>query len=233
MRRIGLIGGMSWESTALYYRLLNQGTARRLGGLHSAECLLYSVDFADIERMQVDGRWDEAGDRLADAARRLHAAGADVLVLCTNTMHKVADRIQDAVPVPLLHIADTTADAVRRAGVGTIGLLGTAFTMEQPFLRERLEARGLRVLVPDARGRRLVHQVIYDELCRGIVRDESRASVRAVIEGLVAAGSDGIVLGCTELELLLGPEDSEVPVFATTEIHVEAALGQALGPVGG
>ena len=233
MRRIGLIGGMSWESTALYYRLLNQGTARRLGGLHSAECLLYSVDFADIERMQVDGRWDEAGDRLADAARRLHAAGADVLVLCTNTMHKVADRIQDAVPVPLLHIADSTADAVRRHGVGTVGLLGTAFTMEQPFLRERLEARGLGVLVPDAGTRQVVHQVIYDELCRGIVRDESREALRGVLADLVTAGAQGIVLGCTELELLLGPEDSEVPVFATTEIHVEAALDQALGPVGG
>jgi aspartate racemase len=229
MRTIGLIGGMSWESTAEYYRLLNEGTRERLGGLHSAKCVLYSVDFAEVERLQSAARWAEAGDLLADAARALEAAGADLLLICTNTMHKVADRVEAAVDVPLLHLADTTAQAVRAAGLARVGLLGTAFTMEQDFYRGRLAGHGLEVLVPDADGRAEVHRVIYEELCLGVVREESRAAYREVIAGLVARGAQGIVLGCTEIELLVGAGDSPVPVFPTTRLHAEAAVAAALG----
>lgn len=228
MKTIGLIGGMSWESTAEYYRLLNELTRERLGGLHSAKCVLYSVDFAEIERLQVEGRWEEAGEVLAAAARSLEAAGADLLLICTNTMHKVADQVAAAAPVPLLHLADTTAAAVRAEGLKRVGLLGTAFTMEQDFYRGRLAGHGLEVLVPDADSRALVHRVIYEELCLGVIREESRAAYRAVIDGLVAAGAEGVVLGCTEIELLVRPEHSPVPVFATTRLHAEAAVDAAL-----
>lgn len=228
MKTIGLLGGMSWESTAEYYRLLNELTRDRLGGLHSARCVLYSVDFADIERLQAEGRWAEAGEVLAEAAQRLEAAGADLVLICTNTMHKVADRVQDGLSVPLLHLADATADAVKRAGLTHVGLLGTAFTMEQEFYRGRLAASGLEVRVPDSEGRALVHRVIYEELCRGVVREESRASYQRVIQELVAAGAQGIVLGCTEIELLVGAGDSPVPVFPTARIHAEAAVEAAL-----
>ncbi|MEU9130857.1 aspartate/glutamate racemase family protein [Kitasatospora sp. NPDC048540] len=228
MRTIGLLGGMSWESTAEYYRLLNVLTRERLGGLHSAKCVLYSVDFAEIERLQVAGRWAEAGEVLAAAARSLEAAGADLLLICTNTMHKVADQVAAAVDVPLLHLADTTAEAVLAAGLRKVGLLGTAFTMEQDFYRDRLAGHGLEVLVPDAAGRAEVHRVIYEELCRGVVREESRAAYQRVIADLVAAGAEGIVLGCTEIELLIGPEHSPVPVFATTSLHARAAVERAL-----
>ncbi|MFC6598634.1 aspartate/glutamate racemase family protein [Kitasatospora paranensis] len=229
MRTIGLIGGMSWESTAEYYRLLNERTRERLGGLHSAKCVLYSVDFAEVERLQSAARWAEAGDLLADAARALEAAGAELLLICTNTMHKVADRVAAAVDVPLLHLADTTAQAVRAAGLAKVGLLGTAFTMEQDFYRGRLAGHGLEVLVPDADGRAEVHRVIYEELCLGIVREESRAAYREVIAALVARGAQGVVLGCTEIELLVGAGDSPVPVFPTTRLHAEAAVAAALG----
>jgi aspartate racemase len=225
---IGMLGGMSWESSALYYRLANELVRARLGGQHSARCVLHSVDFADIERLQVEGRWDEAGELLASAARSLQAAGADLLLLCTNTMHKVADQVQAAVDIPLLHLADATAEAVRRAGLGTVGLLGTAFTMEQAFYRDRLAGHGLRVLVPDEPDRAFVHEVIYDELCLGIVREPSRDGYRKVIGRLVEAGAQGIVLGCTEIELLIAEEDSPVPVFPTTRLHVEAAVDRAL-----
>ncbi|HEU5037307.1 MAG TPA: aspartate/glutamate racemase family protein [Nocardioides sp.] len=228
MKRIGLIGGMSWESTALYYQLINQGMAERLGGLHSADCLLASVDFAPIARLQAEERWDEAGDILADKARTLEAAGADLLVLCTNTMHKVAPVIGAAVDIPLLHIADVTADAARSAGLTRVGLLGTAFTMEQPFYRDRLTAHGLDVAVPDAPARALMHRIIFDELCRGIVSPASREQVRDIVTGLVANGADGIILGCTEIELLITPEDSTVPVLATTALHAAAAVDAAL-----
>ncbi|MFF4294392.1 aspartate/glutamate racemase family protein [Streptomyces vinaceus] len=228
MKTIGLLGGMSWESTAEYYRLLNELTRDRLGGLHSARCVLYSVDFADIEHLQAEGRWAEAGEVLAEAGRRLEAAGADLVLICTNTMHKVADRVQDALSVPLLHLADATADAVKGAGLTRVGLLGTAFTMEQEFYRGRLAASGLEVCVPDAEGRALVHRVIYEELCRGVVREESRAAYQAVIQELVAAGAQGIILGCTEIELLIGAGDSPVPVFPTARIHAEAAVEAAL-----
>jgi aspartate racemase len=229
MRTIGLLGGMSWESTAEYYRLANTIVGRRLGGLHSARLLLASVDFAEIEELQRGGDWDRAGKVLAEAARSVQAGGADLLLLCTNTMHIVADAVAAAVEIPLLHIGDVTAAALRAAGVRKPGLLGTAFTMEQPFYRDHLAAHGFDVLVPGAADRALVHRVIYEELCRGVVREESRAAYRAVIERLAAEGADGIVLGCTEIELLVGPEDSPVPVFPTTRLHVEAALDRALG----
>ncbi|WP_097983682.1 aspartate/glutamate racemase family protein [Streptomyces sp. f150] len=228
MRTIGLIGGMSWESTAEYYRLINEYTRDRLGGLHSARCVLYSVDFAEIERLQTEGRWEEAGEVLADAARAVQSAGADMVLICTNTMHKVADTVAAAVSVPLLHLADATADAVRAAGVRKVGLLGTAFTMEQDFYRGRLRDRGLDVRVPDAAGRALVHEVIYGELCLGEVRAASREAYREIIRGLVADGAEGVILGCTEIELLIGPEDSPVPVFPTARLHALAAVDAAL-----
>lgn len=230
MLTIGMVGGMSWESSAEYYRLANRLVRDRLGGLHSARCVLYSVDFAEVERMQVEDRWDDAADLLTGAARAVQAAGADLVLLCTNTMHRVADRVQAAVRIPLLHIGDATADAVLAAGLDTVGLLGTAFTMEQDFYRDRLAGRGLTVLVPSPADRAVVHAVIYEELCRGVVRAESRAAYRGVIERLVAAGAKGVVLGCTEIELLVGPADSPVPVFPTTRLHVEAAVEAALNP---
>ncbi|AKG46587.1 aspartate racemase [Streptomyces xiamenensis] len=230
MKVIGLIGGMSWESTAEYYRLLNTLTRDRLGGLHSARCVLYSVDFAEIERLQVQGRWQEAGEILADAARALERAGAELVLICTNTMHKVADQVAAAVSVPLLHLADATAVAVRAAGVRTVGLLGTAFTMEQDFYRGRLEAGGLKVCVPSADERAVVHRIIYEELCLGVVRDASREEFQRVIGRLVERGAEGVILGCTEIELLIGERHSPVPVFPTTRLHVEAALRQALAP---
>lgn len=227
-RTIGLLGGMSWESSAEYYRLANVLVRERLGGLHSARLVLASVDFAEIERLQVAGAWDEAGRVLAGVAKGVEAAGADLLLLCTNTMHKVADQVQAAVSIPLLHLGDATADRVRADGLTTVGLLGTAFTMEQDFYRDRLAGHGLRVLTPDAAGRADVHRIIYDELCLGVVREESRAVYRAVIARLVAEGAQGIVLGCTEIELLVGPADSPVPLYPTTRLHVEAAVDAAL-----
>ena len=228
LRVIGMLGGMSWESSAEYYRLANELVRDRLGGLHSARVLLASVDFADVERLQVAGRWEEAGQLLAREAQGLEAAGADLLVLCTNTMHKVADQVQAAVSIPLLHLADATAAAVGRAGLSTVGLLGTAFTMEQDFYRDRLAQHGLSVLVPGARDRAEVHRVIYDELCLGVVREESRQVYREVIGRLVEAGAEGVVLGCTEIELLITAADSPVPVFPTTRLHVEAAVRASL-----
>ena len=228
MRLIGLLGGMSWESTAEYYRLANELVRNRLGGLHSARLVLASVDFAEIERLQVAGEWDRAGRILAEEAVRVQAAGAELLVLCTNTMHKVADTVQDAVSIPLLHIGDVTAHAVRAAGLGRVGLLATAYTMEQGFLRERLAGHGLTVLVPEADDRALVHRVIYEELCLGVVTEASRQAYRDVIARLVAAGAEGVVLGCTEIELLVDQSDSDVPVFPTTRLHVEAAVTAAL-----
>ena len=221
---------MSWQSSAEYYRLANELVRDRLGGLHSARLVLLSVDFADIETLQVAGRWAEAGALLADAASRLEAAGADLLVLCTNTMHKVADQIDAAVGIPLVHLADATADAVHRAGLGVVGLLGTAFTMEQAFYRDRLAANGLMVLVPGEADRATVHRVIYDELCLGVVSEQSRVAFVAVIGRLVEAGAQGVILGCTEIELLISPQDSPVPVFATTRLHVQAAVDLALRP---
>jgi aspartate racemase len=225
---IGMLGGMSWQSSAEYYRLVNELVAQRLGGLHSARCVLLSVDFDEIEGLQSSAHWDEAGRLLAADASSLEAAGADLLLLCTNTMHKVADTVEAAVNIPLLHIADVAADAVGRAGLSTVGLLGTAFTMEEPFYRDRLRAHGLTVLVPEPGDRAMIHRIIYDELCRGIVREDSRQAYRGAIDRLVAAGAQGVVLGCTEIELLIGADDVPVPVFATTRLHVEAAVDAAL-----
>ncbi|WP_111767720.1 aspartate/glutamate racemase family protein [Nakamurella deserti] len=227
-RVIGLIGGMSWESSALYYRLLNEAVARELGGLHSARCVLASVDFAEVERLQVTGDWDAAGALLAGVARDLQAAGAELLVLCTNTMHKVADTVQAAVDIPLLHLGDCTATAVRAAGMDTVGLLGTAFTMEQAFYRDRLARHGLTVLVPDDDDRAAVHRIIYDELCLGVVEASSRRRYQDVIERFAAAGAQGVIFGCTEIELLIGAADSVLPVFPTSQLHAEAAVAAAL-----
>jgi aspartate racemase len=228
VRTIGLLGGMSWESSALYYRLLNEGVRDRLGGLHSARCVLLSVDFAEIEELQVKGEWERAGEILADDARALQAAGADVLVLCTNTMHKVADALTAAVDIPLLHIGDVTGAAVAATGLRRVGLLATGFTMDQPFLLDRLRAHGLDVFVPEIADRAEVHRIIYEELCLGVVREESRQTYREVIDRLVARGAEGVILGCTEIELLIGPDDVDVPVFPTTALHVEAAVDAAL-----
>jgi aspartate racemase len=228
MRLVGLLGGMSWESSAEYYRLANVLVRERVGGLASARLLLHSVDFAEVERLQAEGRWDEAGELLAAAAAGLEAGGAELLLICTNTMHKVADAVEAAVSIPLVHIGDVTAAAVRREGLSRVGLLATAYTMEQPFLRERLAAHGLTVIVPDADDRALVHRVIYEELCVGVVTEESRQAYREVIGRLVAAGAQGVILGCTEIELLVNQSDSVVPVFPTTRLHVEAAVAAAL-----
>ena len=230
MKCLGLIGGMSWESTVPYYRLVNEGVKQRLGGLHSARLVLYSVDFHEIEVLQREDRWDEAGEMLAAAARSLEAAGADLLVLCTNTMHKVADAIETATDLPLLHIADCTGEAIRAAGLRRVGLLGTRFTMEQPFYRERLVARhGLDVIVPSAAARDEAHRIIYEELCRGIVRDDSRAIYREIIADLVAQGAEGVILGCTEIGLLVGADDASVPLFDTTALHAARAVDAMLG----
>jgi aspartate racemase len=229
MKRIGLLGGMSWESSSEYYRLVNEATRDRLGGLHSADCLLRSVDFTEIEALQREGRWDEAGARLAAEAAGLAAAGAELLVLCTNTMHKVAEAITDAVDVPFVHIADTTAEAVRARGLHTVGLLATAYTMEQDFYVGRLRDRhGLEVLVPGEADRGIVHRVIYDELCVGVIEDGSRAEYRRIMAALAERGAEAILLGCTEIDLLVGPEDSPVPVFDTTRLHAERAVDLAL-----
>lgn len=231
MKTLGLLGGMSWESTIPYYRQINETIKAQLGGLHSARILLYSVDFHDIERLQHAGRWDEAGALLADAARRLQTAGADGLVLCTNTMHKVADRIEQATDIPLLHIADPTAQAIQAAGFTSVGLLGTRFTMEQDFYRARLESRyRLQVLTPDDADRGTVHRIIYEELCQGIIRDESRAAYLEIIQRLVGNGAQAIILGCTEISLLVQAQHVDMPLFDTTRLHALYAAQWALRP---
>lgn len=230
MKTIGLIGGMSWESTIPYYRYVNEGIKSRLGGLHSARCILVSVDFYDIERLQQAGDWDAAGALLADAARTLEVAGADFIVLCTNTMHKVAPAIEAAVAIPLLHIADATAAAIKQAGGRRVGLLGTKFTMQQPFYRERLsELHGIEVLLPNEAEQDSLHQIIYQELCQGVIDAESKQAVRKMMAGLAWQGVDGIILGCTEIGLLVGKADAAVPLFDTTLIHAKAAVELALG----
>jgi aspartate racemase len=229
MKTIGLIGGMSWESTVTYYRVINEYVARRLGGLHSAQCLLWSFDFDPIHHFQQEGRWDEATQRMIDAANALRRAGADFLVICANTMHRMADEVQAAAGLPLLHIADATAERIKAAGLQHVGLLGTRYTMDQDFYRGRLIARhGLEVSVPAETDRQFVHGVIYGELCRGVVSDASRQRFRAILRDLAAAGCAGIILGCTELGLLITPDDSPVPLFDTAMIHAEAAAALAL-----
>lgn len=233
MKTIGLIGGMSWESTALYYRLINRAIADKLGGFHSARLILFSVDFHEVEDQQQRGAWDEAAAQLTNVGQTLERAGAQLLVLCTNTMHKVADAIADGVGIPLLHIADATADAVTGLGLRQVGLLGTRFTMEQDFYRGRLEDRGLTVVVPKAGDRAVVNQVIYDELCHGDVRDTSRVEYRRIMNDLAKAGAEGIIWGCTEIGMLVSAADSPVPTFDTTQIHAEAAAAYALAGNGG
>ncbi|OZC72543.1 aspartate/glutamate racemase [Rhodococcus sp. 15-725-2-2b] len=228
MRTLGLIGGMSWVSTAEYYRLINEMTADRLQGLHSAHIVLESVDFGEIEALKLEGEWDEIGARLVSAARRLETAGADAIVLCTNTMHYVAPQIEKSLHVPFLHIGDTTAEAVAEHGLSKVGLLATAFTMEEAFYRERFSARGVHLVTPDAAGREAVSSIIYDELCHNIVTEQSREIYLAVVDNLIDAGCEGIVLGCTEVELLIRPDDLVVPTFPSTRLHARAAVDFAL-----
>lgn len=229
MKTLGLIGGMSWESTVPYYQHINQTVRQQLGGLHSAKIILYSVDFAEIEQLQMTSQWDAAGSLLANIARKLEAAGADALVICTNTMHKVADAVQSAVTIPLLHIADPTAQAVRQAGFDTVGLLGTRFTMAQDFYRSRLEDQhGLTVLTPPADDQALVHQIIFNELCLGQVLDASRQTYQDIISDLQASGAQAIILGCTEIAMLIGPQHCDLPLFDTTALHAQSAALWAL-----
>ncbi|NBJ12624.1 aspartate/glutamate racemase family protein [Microvirga arsenatis] len=231
MKTIGLIGGMSWESSAEYYRIINQEANRRLGGVHSAQCLMWSVDFEEIKRLQHEGDWESLGEAMKDAARRVERGGAGFIVLCTNTMHRVADAVSSAVGIPLLHIADPTAERIKAAGFRRIGLLGTAFTMEQDFYKGRLQQRhGLDVIVPDEDDRRIVHEIIYRELVLGQVRPESRQAYREIIARLVERGAEAVILGCTEIMLLVTDEDSPVPLFDTTTIHAIAAVDRALKP---
>ena len=228
MKTIGVLGGMSWESTAHYYRVLNEAVRDRVGGLHSAEILMHSVDFAPIAELQKQDDWDAAAVILGEAARGLATAGAEFLVIATNTMHIVAPQIEAAAGIPVLHIADPTADAAIEAGVSTLGLLATRFTMEKDFYVRGLEARGLTAIVPDLADRDTVHRIIYDELVLGVVRDESRDEYRAVIQRLIDRGADGIIYGCTEIMMLVDDSDSSVPTFDTTELHALAAVERAL-----
>lgn len=228
MRRLGLLGGMSWQSSALYYSLVNKLVAERLGGVHSADLVMVSVDFAEVERLQAAGDWAAAGDLLAREAQGLEAVGAEAIVLCTNTMHLVAPAIEEAVSIPLLHLGDVTARAVSAAGLDRVGMLGTRFTMQQPFMRERIASHGLDVLVPEPDDQEVVHRVIYEELVRGVVSEHSRAEYVRIIERLVDRGAHGIVLGCTEIELLVEAQHVTVPLFPTTRLHAEAAVEWAL-----
>ncbi|RDS82740.1 aspartate/glutamate racemase family protein [Dyella psychrodurans] len=229
MKTIGLIGGMSWESTVPYYRLINEAIKERLGGLHSAKIVLYSVDFHEIELLQRIGDWETAGQMLADAARRLESAGADFLLICANTMHKVAGAVEKAVSIPLLHVVDGTAHQIRAAGFRNVGLLGTRFTMEQAFYTDRLREHGLHVITPDQHDRDFVHRTIYEELCVGKFIDASRDEYRRIIGDLAKQGAEAVILGCTEIALLVKPEDARLPLFDTTSIHAHSAVDHALG----
>jgi aspartate racemase len=229
MKTIGLIGGMSWESTAAYYRLLNEGVKNVYGGFHSAKILLYSVNFAEIEELQTAGRWEEAGIILADAASRLEQAGADCMMICTNTMHRVADQVASAIGVPLLHIADATAERIVHDRLKTVGLLGTSFTMEEEFYRGRLEKKfGLQVVIPEAAERKIVHDVIFNELCLGQIREDSRDDYKRIAEHLARRGAEAIILGCTEISLLLSSRDTGLRLYDTTAIHAERGVREII-----
>ena len=228
MKTIGLLGGMSWESTELYYRWINEHVKRKLGGLHSARIAMMSVDFHEIEALQHNGDWEQAGTLLAQAAQRIEAAGADFLLICTNTMHKVAPRIEQVITIPILHIADATAARIRQQGVKKVGLLGTNFTMEQDFYKGRLTAHGLDVIVPSAEDREIVHRVIYDELCLGKLSDASRNEYLRIIHQMKDQGAEGVIEGCTEIVMLVQQTHTEVPLFDTTAIHAEEAVNYAL-----
>lgn len=232
MKTIGLIGGMSWESSSEYYRIINEEVKLRLGGLHSAKCVLFSVDFEEIEICQRNGEWGKAAKILTDAAWSIEAAGADFVVICTNTMHKVANEIQSGIRIPLLHIADITAQQVLVDGIKTIGLLGTKYTMEQDFYKSHIEAQGIKVLIPKEADRVMVNHIIYNELCLGQIIDESRAIYKRIIEDLIEQGAEGIILGCTEIGLLVKSEDSTVPLFDTTRLHAIGAVNFALDSFG-
>lgn len=230
MKTIGLLGGMSWESSIEYYRLINEIIREKLGGLHSAKSVMYSVDFAEIEALQHAGRWEEATEWMIEAARHVEGGGAEFLVICTNTMHKMADDVQKSIGIPLLHIADATARAIKAEGLSKVGLLGTKFTMEEAFYRGRLVARhDLDVLLPSEADREIVHRVIYDELVVGVIDPKSKAAYVRIMEALVSAGAEGIILGCTEIGSLVGSDDISVPIFDTTQVHAMAAVAYALG----
>lgn len=230
MKTIGLIGGMSWESSIEYYRILNETVKEKLGGLHSAKCVLYSVDFAEIEVLQHQGRWEEAGQQLSTVAQNLEKAGADFVLICTNTMHKLADEIQANLNIPLLHITDATAQEIGKLGIKKVGLLGTRFTMEEDFYKGRLrDKHGYTIIIPEADERETIHRVIYDELVLGVIRPESKGKYLQIVDWLVQAGAEGIIMGCTEIGLLIQQEDSHVPLFDTTRIHAEAAVEYAIG----
>lgn len=230
MKTIGLLGGMSWESTELYYRWINEGIKKKLGGLHSARIAMVSVDFQEIEALQHEQKWDEAGAVLAKAAQQVEAAGADFLLICTNTMHKVAPQIERAIHIPILHLADATAERIKTKGIKTIGLLGTNFTMEQAFYKGRLiEKHGLNVIVPSVTDRQIVHRIIYDELCLGIVKEESRQEYLRIMQQMHAEGAEGIIEGCTEIVMLVQQVHTDIVLFDTTAIHAEAAVAKALG----
>lgn len=228
MKTIGLIGGMSWESTVTYYQLINEAVKQALGGLHSAKILLYSVDFAEIEEYQAKGLWAESAEVLAQAAENLEKAGADFLLICTNTMHKVAPQVQSRVSIPLIHIAEATAEVLKQQDITTVGLLGTKYTMTQDFYKQKLIDAGISVVIPDEQGVELVNRVIYDELCLGIIKEDSRQQFVSVIEDLHSRGAQGVILGCTEIGLLISQADTALPVFDTTKIHAEAAAVHAL-----
>ncbi len=229
MKTIGMLGGMSWESTLSYYQALNQGVKQQLGGLHSAKICLHSVDFAEIERLQHQDKWEELAEILTQAALSVERAGADFLIICTNTMHKVAPEIEAKLSIPLLHIADATAQTLKAQGINKVGLLGTRFTMEQDFYKARLtEKYGIQVLVPNAEDREQVHQIIYQELCLGEVKPSSKAVYQTIIDKLAKQGAQGVILGCTEIAMLIQQQDTQVPVFDTTEIHAQAAVTEAL-----
>ncbi len=229
MKTIGLLGGMSWESTALYYRQINELVKEKMGGLHSAQIAMYSVDFQEIEELQHAGQWDATGEILSKAAEQVQNAGADFLLICTNTMHKVAPQIESAIDIPLLHIADATAERIKSQGIKDIGLLGTRFTMEQDFYAGRLrDAHGLNVILPSKQDRDIVHRVIYEELVLGVVREESRREYLRIMGALRAEGADGVIEGCTEIVMLVQQEHTEIPLFDTTSIHAEAAVEMAL-----
>ncbi|MET1180790.1 aspartate/glutamate racemase family protein [Peribacillus simplex] len=229
MKTIGLIGGMSWESSLEYYRLINEEVKAKLGGLHSAKCILYSVDFEEIERYQAEGDWDSSGKLLGEAALSLEKAGAEMIVICTNTMHKVVGYIEEKVSLPILHIADSTAKQIQKSKISTVGLLGTKYTMEQDFYKTRIESNGIKVLIPNEEDRKVINQVIYEELCLGEIQQSSRDLYKKVIKGLVDDGAEGIILGCTEIGLLVKQEDSEVPLFDTAVIHAVDTVNMALG----
>ncbi|KXT77503.1 hypothetical protein STRDD11_02563 [Streptococcus sp. DD11] len=229
MKTIGLIGGMSWESTTSYYQLINEAVKKALGGLHSAKILLYSVDFAEIEQYQASGDWDKSADLLSGIAQKLESAGADFIVICTNTMHKVAPQIQEKIAIPILHIAQATADSLLKNGVQKVGLLGTKYTMTQDFYKSKLHEAGLEVLIPDQKGIAEVNRIIYDELCLGNIKESSKQTYLAIIDDLKNAGAEVVILGCTEIGLLVKQEDTDLPLYDTTKIHAEKAAEWAVG----